>query len=124
MRGEQPWRTNRARALRSQPISAEAKLWAKLRNRQLGGLKFVRQAPIGPYFADFLCRERRIVVEVDGSTHGTEAELAGDAARTAEFGRLGYRVFRVRNIDVFENIERVLDALLGFIEGEGRESRG
>jgi very-short-patch-repair endonuclease len=124
MRGEQPWRTNRARALRSQPISAEAKLWAKLRNRQLGGLKFVRQAPIGLYFADFLCRERRIVVEVDGSTHGTEAELADDATRTAEFSRLGYRIFRVCNIDVYENIARVLDALLGFIEGEGRESRG
>ena len=56
MRSQQPWRTNRSRVLRSQPISAEVKLWARLRNRQLGGLKFVRQAPVGRYFADFLPR--------------------------------------------------------------------
>ncbi len=118
MRGEQPWRTNQARALRSQPISAEAKLWAKLRNRRLGGHKFVRQAPIGPYFADFLCRERKVVVEVDGGTHGTETELARDDARAAELDRLGYRVFRAHNIDVYENMERLLDALLDFIESE------
>jgi len=120
MRGEQPWRTNRARALRSQPISAEAKLWAKLRNRQLGGHKFVRQAPIGAHFADFLCRERKVIVEVDGGTHGTKTELAHDDARTLTMRRLGYRVFRVRNIDVYENMERVLDALLGFIEDKAR----
>jgi very-short-patch-repair endonuclease len=78
MRGEQPWRTSRARALRSQPISAEAKLWAKLRNRQLGGFKFVRQAPIGPYFADFLCRERKVIVEVDGGTHGARPRRRAD----------------------------------------------
>jgi very-short-patch-repair endonuclease len=120
MRGEQPWRTKRARVLRSQPISAEAKLWAKLRNRQLGGHKFVRQAPIGPYFADFLCRERSVVVEVDGGTHGSEAELARDDARTGELRRLGYRSFRVRNVNVYENIELVLDALLDFIEDEAR----
>ena len=116
MRGSQPWRTNRSRVLRSQPISAESKLWAKLRNRQLGGLKFVRQAPIGQHFADFLCRERMVVVEVDGGTHSTRAEIADDARRTAELGRLGYRIFRVHNIDVYENSERLLDAMLAFIE--------
>jgi len=120
MRGQQPWRTNRSRVLRSQPVSAEAKLWARLRSRQLGGLKFVRQAPVRNYFADFLCRERKIVVEVDGGTHGTETELARDEARMIELRRLGYRVFRERNIDVCENIDRVLDALLGFMESEHR----
>jgi very-short-patch-repair endonuclease len=124
MRGEQPWRTNRARALRSQPISAEAKLWAKLRNRRLGGHKFVRQAPIGPYFADFLCRERKVVIEVDGGTHGTAKELARDDVRTVELRRLGYRIFRARNVDVYENVELLLDALLEFIEGEGCAGRG
>jgi very-short-patch-repair endonuclease len=124
MRGEQPWRTNRARALRSQPISAEAKLWAKLRNRRLGGHKFVRQAPIGPYFADFLCRERKVVIEVDGGTHGTATELARDDVRTVELRRLGYRIFRARNVDVYENVELLLDALLEFIEGEGCAGRG
>jgi very-short-patch-repair endonuclease len=115
MRGSQPWQTNRSRVLRSQPISAEAKLWAKLRNRQLGGLKFARQAPIGRYFADFLCREHKVVVEVDGGTHGTGAERTEDKMRTVELNRLGYRVFRILNIDVYENIPGVLDALLAFI---------
>ena len=116
MRGSQPWRTNRARVLRSRPISAEAKLWSKLRNRQLGDLKFVRQAPIGPYFVDFLCRERKVVVEVDGGTHGTDEDLADDAERTLELGRLGYRVFRVHNTNIYENIGGVLDTLLAFAE--------
>ncbi len=116
MRRSQPWRTNRARVLRSQPISAEAKLWSKLRDRRLGGLKFVRQAPVAAHFVDLACRERKVVVEVDGGTHGTDAEITDDAARAAELASLGYRVFRVRNRDVYDNVERVLDALLAFVE--------
>jgi very-short-patch-repair endonuclease len=116
MRGPQPWLTNRSRVLRSRPISAEAKLWAHLRNRQLGGYKFVRQMPIGPYFADFVCRERMVVVEVDRGTHSTDAELAGDAKRTAALHREGYRVFRVRNDDVYHNLGAALDELLAYLE--------
>ena len=117
MRGSQPWRTNRSRVLRSRPISAEAKLWGKLRNRQLGGLKFVRQAPVGPYFVDFLCRECNVVVEVDGGTHGTDEEAASDGKRDRELRGLGYRVFRVSNIDVYESIDGVLDTLVAFVKG-------
>ena len=116
MRASQPWRTNRSRVLRSQPPTAEAKLWSKLRNRRLGGVKFVRQAPIGPYFVDFLCRERKVVVEVDGGTHGAASEIAYDTSRAIELRRLGYRVFRAHNSDVYENIDGVLDTLLAFIE--------
>jgi len=72
----------------------------------------VRQEPIGPYFIDLLCRERKLVVEVDGGTHGELSELRTDARRTAHLERLGYRIFRVGNSDVYENIDRVLDALL------------
>jgi very-short-patch-repair endonuclease len=116
MRGPQPWLANRARVLRSQPISAEARLWARLRNRRLGGHKFVRQLPIGRYFADFVCRARKVVVEVDGGTHWTDAQSAGDARRTVELRRLGYRVFRVCNDDIYRNLDGVLDTLLDFIE--------
>jgi very-short-patch-repair endonuclease len=112
MRRSQPWQTHRSRVLRSKQISAERILWRHLRNRQLGGFKFVRQEPIGPYFGDFVCREHKLVVEVDGGTHGDESELRVDAVRSACLQQLGYCVFRVRNIDVYENIERVLDALL------------
>jgi very-short-patch-repair endonuclease len=116
MRGEQPWRTNRSRGLRSQPISAEAQLWGRLRNRQLGGHKFVRQMPIDPYFVDFVCRERKVIVEVDGGTHSTDSEVTHDAARTRDLESLGYRVFRISNDDVHYNLDCALDALLAFIE--------
>jgi very-short-patch-repair endonuclease len=120
MRGPQPWQTNRSRVLRSQTISAEAKLWGRLSNRQLAGLKFVRQAPIAPYFVDFLCREHKVVVEVDGGTHSTEAEMAADTRRAQQLERMGYRVFRAHNADVYENIDGVLDNLLAFIEERAR----
>jgi very-short-patch-repair endonuclease len=121
MRHSQPWRTNRSRILRANDTSAETKLWAELRNRQLGDLKFVRQAPVGGFFVDFLCRERRIVVELDGGTHSTEAEMASDAARSEELSRLGYRVFRVSNADVFEQMDEVLAALLAFVREDGEK---
>src|SRR4029079_6970092 len=102
MRRSQPWQTNRSRVLRSNHISAERALWRRLRNRQLGGFKFVRQEPIGPYFADFVCREHKLVVEVDGGTHGEPSELQADAKRTAHLEQLGYRILRIHNIDVYE----------------------
>ncbi len=79
------------------------------------GLKFVRQMPIGAYVADFTCREKLVIVEVDGGTHGTDAEVAADAARTAELERLGFRIFRVWNGDVCDNLDGVLDTLAAFI---------
>lgn len=118
MRGEQPWRTNRSAVLRSRATGSEARLWAQLRNRQLGGFKFIRQAPIGAYFVDFVCRERKIVIEVDGATHGTPAEVENDAARTAALERMGYRVVRVTNDEILHNIAGVLDTLLAGLEAE------
>ncbi|HEX4893476.1 MAG TPA: DUF559 domain-containing protein [Hyphomicrobiaceae bacterium] len=117
MRGPQPWRTNRARVLRANETSAEARLWIELRNRRLGGLKFVRQAPVGPYFVDFLCREHGVFVEVDGGTHSTEAEREHDRQRESDLRSLGFRGFRISNADIDQNLGGVLDELLAFIEG-------
>ncbi|MBX9777409.1 MAG: endonuclease domain-containing protein [Xanthobacteraceae bacterium] len=118
MRGPQPWRTNRARVLRSRATSAEDRMWSALRGRRLDGLKFVRQYPIGPYVVDFVCREQAIVVEIDGATHSTDDELASDKRR-AEFLRAqSYRIFRVTNIDVYENLDGVREALLAFVMGK------
>jgi len=118
MRGEQPWQSNRATVLRSQASRAEARLWARLRNRQLDGFKFVRQLAIADYFVDFACRERMLVVEVDGATHSTDEEIASDAERAARLIGMGYRVVRVSNTDVFENIGGVLEGLLAILRGE------
>ena len=114
--GHSPWRTNRARSLRSTSTAAEDRLWSHLRNRQSAGLKFVRQAPTGPYFVDFLCRKVKVIVEVDGGTHSTAAEIARDAAREAYLQAQGYRIFRVHNAEISENIDGVLETLRAFIE--------
>ena len=75
-------------------------MWARLRNRALGGHKFVRQERIGPHYADFACREARLVIEIDGATHSTEHERAYDKAREDFIRAQGYRVIRFTNEDV------------------------
>ena len=113
MRGPSASETGRARGLRRRSTRAEFVLWRHLRDRQLAGFKFVRQEPIGPYFADFVCRERHLVVEVDGGQH---ADSAADGKRDAMLRDLGYRITRVWNNDVLGNIEGVLWMLRSELE--------
>ena len=101
-----------ARDLRRDSTIAEKRLWAQLRNRKLHGLKFVRQAPVGPYIADFLCREGGLIVEVDGATHSTAAELGSDKRRTEALAAIGYRVIRVQNEEVMRGMDQVLARIL------------
>ena len=116
MRGPQPWRTNRSRALRSRASSAAYRLWSELRDRRLGGFKFVREHPIGPYFVDFLCRSAKVIVEIDGGTHCTSIEIAYDHAREAFLRNEGFRIFRAGNGDIYDDIGAVCDALLAFMQ--------
>jgi len=88
---------------------AEARLWYFLRDRRFVGFKLVRQAPIGPYVVDFLCRQTKLVIELDGSQH---ADSARDAMRDAFLKGHGYRVLRFWNSDVFINREGVLTVIL------------
>jgi very-short-patch-repair endonuclease len=83
-----------------------------LRGRGLGGFKFVRQGPIGPYFADFVCRDQMLIVEIDGATHSTDEELRHDAHRTKFLVERGYRVLRIANNDVHRNLEGALETIL------------
>jgi very-short-patch-repair endonuclease len=117
MRRAQPWKTNRSRVLRDTATSAEELLWLRLRNRSLNGFKFVRQAPIATYFADFLCKQAQLIVEVDGGTHSEPSEIATDAARTAILEKLGYKIFRADNRDIYDNIGGVLDHIVAVLEG-------
>jgi very-short-patch-repair endonuclease len=118
MRGTKTWLTNRSRVLRSNSTSAEDLIWSELRGRRLGGLKFVRQYPVGPYFADFVCRENKIIVEIDGGTHGASAEITRDRKRSAYLIAEGFRIFRADNQEVYDNIDGVLDTLLALVRGE------
>jgi very-short-patch-repair endonuclease len=112
MRNSTSVRTARARELRQVGPDAERRLWTALRARQLGGCKFVRQEPIGPFFADFVCREHKLIVEIDGATHSTPQELTSDALREAQLNALGYRLLRINNQDVYENMDGVLESIL------------
>jgi very-short-patch-repair endonuclease len=104
----------RARSLRQDMTIAENRMWYFLRNRRLKGYKFVREYVIGIYIADFACREKRLIIEIDGSQHIDAAEY--DQQRTEHLVTLGYRVLRFWNNDVFNNIEGVLNIILSSIE--------
>ncbi len=82
--------THRARYLRNNMTKVERYVWSRLRNRQVGGYKFRRQVPVGPYFVDFLCVSARLAVEVDGAGHEQEQ----DERKTAWLKANGYRVLR------------------------------
>ncbi|MGJ5206704.1 endonuclease domain-containing protein [Bradyrhizobium sp. HKCCYLR20261] len=105
MRGPDIKFIGRARRLRVNQTNAETVLWNKIRNRQLDGHKFVRQLPIGGYICDFVCRERCLIIEVDGGQHSGSTR---DAVRDRRLSEEGYRVLRIWNNDVLGNIEGVL----------------
>jgi len=99
----------RAREMRHQSAPAEAVLWWCLRDRRLDGIKFRRQHVNPPFIADFYCHELKLVIELDGDSHGTQKEY--DDRRTERFMREGMHVIRFLNTDVFDHLDSVLDAI-------------
>jgi very-short-patch-repair endonuclease len=101
----------RARTLRRNMSNAERKLWYALRLKQLDGARFRRQHPIGPYIVDFVCLEKRLIVEVDGPQHTEERHVAHDERRDRWLDAEGYRVMRFQTIDVYHNLGGVVDTI-------------
>jgi very-short-patch-repair endonuclease len=117
----------KARQLRRDSTDAERHLWQKLKGRRLSGYKFVRQAPIGPYIVDFCCREKRLVIELDGGQHSDQARA--DARRTKQLEALGDRVVRFWNDQVMTNTDAILLEILTMLNHPSphpspREARG
>ncbi|MGL3607259.1 endonuclease domain-containing protein [Rhizobium sp. G187] len=110
-----PGKTVQARSLRTNDTDAEYRLWGDIRNRQLNGFKFSRQIPLGPYIVDFLCREQRLVVELDGSQH---VESAHDDRRTEWLNQQAYSVLRFWNAEVLQERSAVLDTILAVLQGQ------
>ena len=108
MRAANEMKTERARRLRKVSTNAEIILWRQLRSRRLGSFKFVRQEPIGRYTVDFICRECRLIIEVDGGQH---ADNADDVIRDKWPIAHNYRVLRFWNNDVFGNMPGVLETI-------------
>ena len=102
-----------ARELRQTANPAEQALWSVLRGRRLGGHKFTRQFPVGPYFADFACREKWFLIEVDGSQH---IENEYDRKRDAFLLNEGYSVYRVPSASVLREREAVCNSILSALE--------
>ena len=103
---------NFARDMRQEPTEPERRLWARLSRSQIGGYKFRRQSVIGPCIVDFLCAQKALIVEVDGDTH-----VAGsDASRDQALQDQGYRIIRIANHEVMQNIEGVCTAILDALE--------
>jgi very-short-patch-repair endonuclease len=113
MRGPQTARTNRARSLRKADNDAERVLWSIIQNRQLNNAKFTRQLPVGPYFADFACREEGLVIELDGSQH---LESDYDRRRDQFMVEEGWSVLRFWNIDALIERDAVIDTILAALE--------
>jgi len=108
--------TERARDLRRDPTEAERALWKHLRLRQLHGHKFRRQQPLGRYIVDFVCLEKRLIVELDGGHHAEQ--VASDIERTAWLEAQGFRVMRFWNHDVLRDIEAVKEVIRGALTRE------
>jgi very-short-patch-repair endonuclease len=111
-------RREQARRLRRNLTPAEIRLWSGLRGRRLQDYKFTRQYPIGPYTVDFLCRDARLIIEVDGATHSEDHEIAYDERRSAYLNAQGYRILRIMNDDVYRRFDDVMDMILLALEGK------
>jgi very-short-patch-repair endonuclease len=114
---EVPQRHRRfARAMRADATWAENRLWQVLRGKQLGGFKFRRQVPLDGYILDFVCFEARLIIEVDGHQH---SDSERDVRRDAWFRDQGFRVLRVWNGEVEDNLDGVCSFILAELRNSG-----
>ena len=104
----------RAIELRKEPTPAEAKLWSRIRNDRLG-VNFRRQHAIGNFIPDFVCIEKKLIIELDGSQHLEQEEY--DEERTKYLESQGYKVIRFWNHDVMNNIDSVLSVIWEALKG-------
>jgi very-short-patch-repair endonuclease len=108
-----------AARLRADATDAERILWSHLRSKQIAGLRFRRQQPIGPYVVDFFCSPAKLIIEIDGDQHGADRSIMYDEARTQWLRQRGYSVLRFPNADVFRNGQFIVDSIAHHLEEHG-----
>ncbi|MFA6265624.1 MAG: DUF559 domain-containing protein [Pseudolabrys sp.] len=106
-----------ARRLRREATQAEMLLWSHLKHLDMHGSHFRRQMPIGSYIVDFACPAARLIVEVDGSQHGTDSGRSRDSERTAWLNAEGYRLLRFWNSEVARDIDAVMEVIYAELYG-------
>jgi very-short-patch-repair endonuclease len=111
MRDDRKVSSTRAKEMRQTMSNAEVILWSRLRRKQVHGVTFRRQHPIGPFIADFACWDARLVIEVDGPSHVSDKAQVKDQSRTEFLNQAGWEVIRVWNNDVYINLHGVMDAI-------------
>ena len=103
--------TLRSRELRNNATAPERKLWQHLRNRQLSGVRFNRQVPIGPFICYFIARTPKLIIELDGGHHNDDEEAKRDRARQLWLEKEGYRVIRFWNSEVSGDLNAILERI-------------
>ncbi len=106
----------RARQLRNEMTEAENKLWKHIRKKQISGIQFLRQRPIGQYIVDFYAPEAKIIIEVDGGHHFQDEDKEYDIIRDNYLEGLGLKVVRFANSEVLEHIDGVVQKIYELIE--------
>ena len=101
----------KSRELRKNMTFQERKLWNIIKNRQFFNYRFRRQFPIGSYIVDFICREKKIIIEIDGGQHNEQINIEYDNKRTKYLKSEGYNVIRFWNNEIDNNIEGVYERL-------------
>jgi len=113
-----------ARRFRKEHTRAELLLWLYLRNKQVKGIKFKRQVPIGRYIVDFASIQQKLIIEIDGGQHNEDIQKQKDNQRTQFLESQGYRVIRVWNNEIMHNIEGVVEVLhLSLPSPQGEETQ-
>ena len=112
----------RARRLRRTMTEAEQALWARLRRRQVHGHKFRRQHPLGGYIVDFVCLDKKLVVEVDGGQHDEQHDE--DVRRTRRLEQRGFQVMRFWNHQVLTKLDAVIEMIAGAVSPPTRPACG
>ena len=100
-----------AKKLRQRSTPMEIKLWEQLRSRRFKGLKFRRQCPVGSYIVDFICIEKKLIIEIDGGQHNENKQQDYDKHRTEFLNSLGYNVIRFWNNEVLVQFDAVMEQI-------------
>jgi len=106
-----------AKELRANMPEAEHRLWSFLRNKQLDGYRFRRQHPVGKYIVDFACVREKLVIEVDGATHGDDMEITYDVQRSKFLESQGWKIICYGNEEIYKNIDDVQDDIYAHLKG-------
>jgi len=113
----QSYLKEKARNLRKSMTPAEVRLWVKIRRKQIKGLQFYRQKPLGKYIVDFYCPAKRLVIEIDGGQHYEKEHLKKDKQRDNYLEQiLGLKVIRFTNRDILTNLESVINKIISEID--------